>query len=248
MRRSRRLIALLSVMYLLFLCASAPASLLGRAFSLPPGVALDQLQGSLWHGSAGKLSIASRLGIIQVNDVHWAVQWSYLLRGELALQVDSAAAAGTLSVARGFGGWRLLHADLALPAADLAQILPALAIWQPVGEVQLLSDGFAPNAAAPGAVQVSWRNAGVNLSPLQPLGDYRLRLSGAGDKITARLETESGKLQLAGQGEYSPQRGLIFSGSAQAETKYAQELQALLVALGKDRGDGVHALSLRQPY
>lgn len=238
---SLRFIVLLGTIYVLFLVANAPAGLLQRAPLLPSGIALEQLEGTLWHGSAGKLNIASAIGPIQIQDVRWTVRLPYLLRGELALQLETAAAAGSLGVARGLGGMRLLHTDLALPAADLAQILPPLAAWQLGGEVQLQSDGFATDA---GAVQMHWNNASLNLSPLQPLGDYRLALDGSADKIVLHLETSSGKLQLTGNGVYSRTTGLRFSGSAHAAAAHAKELQALLAMLGKDRGDGVHAFQL----
>jgi len=239
-----RFIALLGTIYLLFLIATAPASLLGRTFFLPPGITLEQLEGSVWQGAAGKVNIASGMGSIQIQDVRWTVQWPYLLRGELALKLETAAAAGSLSVARGFGGMRLLHADLAMPAADLAQILPALGAWQPGGEVLFQSEGIAFNAASPGSALVAWNNASLNLSPLQALGDYRLLFDSRADKIAARLETLSGKLQLSGSGEYASAAGLRFSGYARAEPAHAKELQALLDSLGRDRGDGVHAFSV----
>lgn len=240
-KRALHFVALLGTIYALLLLATAPASLLGRAFFLPPGITLEQLEGTVWHGSAAKLNIASGLGPIQIQDVRWAVQWPYLLRGELALKLETAAAAGSLDVARGFGGVRLLHADLAIPAADLAQLLPPLAAWQPGGEVHLQSEGFAPHS---GSALVLWSNASLNLSPLQALGDYRLALGGGADKITARLETQNGKLQLSGNGEYSGQTGMRFSGNARAEPAHAKELQALLATLGQDRGDGVHVFSV----
>lgn len=239
-----RFIALLGTIYLLFLIATAPASLLGRAIFLPPGITLEQLEGSVWQGAAGKVNIASNMGPIQIQDVRWTVQWPYLLRGELALKLETAAAAGSLSVARGFGGVRLLHADLAMPAADLAQILPPLGTWQPGGEVLFQSDGFKPHASTPGAALVRWNNASLNLSPLQALGDYRLTFDSRAEKIAARLETLSGKLQLTGNGEYSSAAGLRFSGNARAEPVHAKELQALLDTLGQDRGDGVHVFNV----
>jgi general secretion pathway protein N len=116
---------------------------------------------------------------------------------------------------------------------------------QPEGEVQIQTQGFALNAATPSEAIIVWRNATLNLSTLQPLGDYRLQLRGTDGKIDARLETQDGKLHLEGVGAYSKQNGFHFSGSAHADPAYAAKLQALLALLGKDRGDGVHIFSLR---
>ena len=242
--RRLRFVVLLGTLYALFLIASAPASLLSHASFFASGIRLEQLDGTLWQGSAGKLGITSPMGPLQIPDVRWTVQWPYLLRGELALKLETAVAAGSLGVARGFGGVRLLHADLAMPAADLAQMLPPLAAWQPGGEVQLQSDGFALDS---GTMQALWSNASLNLSPLQPLGDYRLALGASANKITAHLETQNGKLQLTGNGEYSNVSGMRFSGTAQAAPARAKELQALLLTLGSDRGDGVHAFTVHLP-
>ena len=243
----KRHVGLLAAVYLLALAATAPASLLERALFAVPGVTLEQLQGTLWRGATGKLNIASPLGAIQISDLQWAVQWRYLLRGELVLKLETAAAVGSLSVARGFGGLRILQADLAMPAADLAHILPPLAAWQPGGEVQFQTTGFALNSSKPGTAFLAWQNATLNLSPLQPLGDYRLEFSSTADKIAARLETQRGSLQLEGHGEYTKQAGAHFSGSAQAEAQHAQALQTLLALLGPDRSNGVHAFEFHLP-
>lgn len=240
-----RYVALLCVVYFLILSATAPAALLGWVFTAPTGIAFEQLAGTLWHGSAGKLRIASSAGPIQIRDFKWEVQWRYLLHGEIALTLETAAATGSLSVARDFAGLRIAHADLTLPAADLAQLLPALALWQPGGEVQFQTQGFTPHAT--GAATIVWRNAALNLTPLKPLGDYRLQLLNTDGKINGQLETQSGTLRLTGAGEYSKQSGLHFSGIAQADAAHAATLQSLLALLGKDRGDGVYVFSLRLP-
>lgn len=241
----RRYFALLCAVYFLILGATAPATLLQHAVSAHSGITLAHLTGTLWHGSADEVSIATKFGLVQVSGLEWKVQWRYLWRGEIALKLESADAVGSLTLARGLRGLRVAQADLALPAADLAQTLPQLSPWQPEGEVQIQTQGFALNAAMPSEAIVVWRNAALNLSTVQPLGDYRLTLRNANGAIDARLETQDGKLRLDGVGAYSKQDGLHFSGSAQADPAYAAKLQALLALLGKDRGDGVHLFSIR---
>jgi len=241
----RRYLALLCAVYFLILGVTAPATLLKPALSAQSGITLAHLAGTLWHGSAGEIAIPTKVGMIQLNDVQWAVQWRYLLRGEIALKLETADAVGSLTLARGLSGLRVAQADLALPAADLAQRLPQLSLWQPEGELQIQTQGFALNATTPSEAIVVWRNAALNLSTIQPLGDYRLQLRNADGKINARLETQGGKLFLEGVGAYSKQGGFHFTGSAHAAPSYATQLQALLDLLGKDRGDGVHDFSLR---
>lgn len=243
--RSRALVryALLIVaLYLVMLATTAPATLLTRMLPPQPGVQLGYLSGSLWQGTVDKVSFPSALGQIQVRNISWAVQWSYLLRGELAFKLESADAVGDLIAARSWRTLRIARADLALPAAELAQILPALMPWAPEGEVQFQTRGFTLQRDS--EATLTWRNAALNLSPLQPLGDYRLRIRKAAEKTELQLETLQGDLKLAGLGYHSTQTGLQFQGTAQTEAAHAADLKKLLETLGQNRGDGVHVFSL----
>ena len=236
---------LLLVTYLLILLATAPATLLGKL--MPKGILLTQLSGSLWQGSAAKIAFSSPLGWIQVHDVSWDVQWAYLLRGELALRLESADAAGDVIVARSLNDLRIVQADITLPAADLAVMIPQLALWQPEGEVQFQTQGFALAASTSSMATLSWHNAALKLSAQQTLGDYQLQLRSVQQQVQAQLATLQGELQLEGKGGYSSQNGLQFQGTAQAEPSHATELKALLDSLGRDRGDGVRQISIGQP-
>ena len=248
MRVLKPYLVLLLTVYLLVLVATAPATLFEKILTAQPGLTLEHLAGSLWHGTAEKLSMSTRVGTVQISALQWDMQWRYLFRGDIALKFEMADAVGSLTVARGFGGFRLVQVDLALPAEELAQILPQLGLWQPGGEVQFKTEEFVLAATAPSAALLIWRNATLNLSPLQPLGDYRLQLrKETNGTINAQLQTLAGKLQLAGAGAYSKQAGLQFNGSASARRTDISELQALLALLGKDRGDGVHDFSLLLP-
>ena len=242
-----RFALVLGAAYALILVATAPATLIGKFLPVQAGIRLERLSGTLWQGAADTVTLSSPIGLIQVNALSWDMQWRFLLRGEFALRLETADAAGSLIVARSFGGLRLAQANIALPAVDLAQILPSLALWQPEGEVQFQTQGFAPTAKSSGKANLFWRNAGLNLSPQQTLGDYRLELQTVNQKLDARLETLHGSLKLEGVGSYTQQGGLQFNGSAQADAAHAAALKNLLNEIGSDRGDGVHQISLRQP-
>lgn len=246
-----RYFVLLGTIYLLILGATAPAALLGSTFFARSETVFQNLTGTLWSGSAGEARIATAAGLVQLRDIKWRFQWRYLLRAEIAFRLETASAIGHLTLARGFNGLRVAHADLIVPATTLPQILPQLSPWQLSGEVQFQTQGFTLTLPTPdgarSAAQVSWRNAGLNLAPHPPLGDYRLHLRNSDDKINFRLETQAGKLRLAGAGEYFKPGGLNFSGSAHADGAHHTELQTLLAILGKDRGDGVHIFDLHLP-
>ena len=229
-------------LYIVMLAATAPATLLARMLPPQSGLQLGYLSGTLWQGTVDKASFPSALGQVQVRDIRWELQWSYLLRGELALKLESAEAVGNIIVARSWRTLRIAQADLALPAAELAQILPALMHWEPEGEVQLQTRSFALQSNS--EAMLTWRNAALNLSSLQPLGDYRLNIRYTAEKMELQLETQQGDLKLAGQGSYSAQAGLKFQGTAQTDAAHAADLKKLLEVIGQNRGDGVHAFSL----
>ncbi len=237
----------LGAAYVLILAATAPATLLVKFLPAHADIQLEHLSGTLWQGAVDTVTLPSPLGLIQIHDLSWDMQWRFLLRGELALRLETADAAGSLIVARSFGGMRLAEADIALPAADLARMLPQLALWQPEGEVQFQTQGFAPTTNSSGKASLIWRNAGLNLSPQQTLGDYKLDLQTVNQKLDVRLETLQGPLKLEGGGSYTQQGGLQFNGSAQTDADHAADLKNLLNRMGSDRGDGVYHIILRQP-
>ena len=233
---------LVAAIYGVMLAVTAPATLLARMLPTQSGIQLGYLSGTLWQGTVDKVSFLSALGQVQVRDIRWELQWSYLLRGELALKLESAEAVGNLIVVRGWRTLRIAQADLALPAAELAQILPSLMPWEPEGEVQIQTRGFALQSRS--EAMLTWRNAALNLSSLQPLGDYRLNIRSTAEKMEFQLNTAQGDLKLAGLGSYSAQAGLLFQGTAQTDAAHAVDLKKLLEAIGQNRGDGVHAFGL----
>lgn len=242
-----RYLAALFACYGLFLAIAAPAALLAWVIpAMPLGMALENPAGTLWRGEAGAVTFRTADSAGQVRGVKWDFQWRHLLRGELAVKLELAGSAGSATLARGFRGLRVREADFVLPVSVLTEAFPQLAPWQPGGEVQLKTAGFSTAGGADSEAAVFWRNASLNLTEVSPLGEYRLSLRGTADsgKTLHRLETLSGALKLEGSGEWSPD-GLTFNGVAQASPQRQAELQPLLRLLGKDRGDGVHAVNLQ---
>lgn len=72
------------------------------------------------------------------------------------------------------------------------------------------------------------------LSPLKPLGSYRLDIQG-GDSPRLQLSTLSGDLQLSGLGQWVDSR-LHFNGEASASPEREAALSNLLNILGRRQG------------
>ena len=90
--------------------------------------------------------------------------------------------------------------------------------------------------------ELRWRDAATALAPVNPVGSYVLRLQGDGKSGGAlALSTESGLLDVSGQGSLSP-RGAKFQGrayAAKADVAERAALDGLLSALGRRSEDVV---------
>ena len=88
--------------------------------------------------------------------------------------------------------------------------------------------------------ELRWRDAATALAPVNPVGGV-LRLQGDG-KSGGALSTESGLLDVSGQGSLSP-RGAKFQGratyAAKADVAERAALDGLLSALGRRSEDVV---------
>jgi ABC-type cobalt transport system substrate-binding protein len=79
---------------------------------------------------------------------------------------------------------------------------------------------------------------------VQPLGDYRLEITGAEKNANLKLTTLRGDLEFTGQGQWQPQSGQVqINGSALPRAR-AGELESLLGMIGADQGSGKRALTI----
>lgn len=246
-KKFARALGIVATAYLLFLIATAPASLLQRLPSLAQGVHLQHPSGTLWSGKLESVQIPTALGPLQISNVQWQVQWRYLLQGEIAYRVETADAVGELIVAQGWRGARLRQIDLSLPAADAARMLPTLALLQPGGEVRLRGQDVLLNSTPNGKAELNWTNATLNLSPVQPLGNYQLHWHGDAQGNQFDVQTLQGKLFIEGTGQITAAQAWRFQGTAQTEPQFANELRPLLEKIGKNNGDGVYRIQLAGP-
>ena len=175
--------------------ASLPASIIARF--LPPVVRAEDFSGSIWHGSAGKISVAARdagalewrlhpaalLGLQVSADVHW-VKVGFVVDAavnidRLGLTARDVKGGGPIDDLRDFGvasGWRGTAG---------------------INFSELKSDWVKPLAAV-GDIQVS-NLASAQIGQGADLGGYDLRLAegaiGADGSVTAQLTDTGGPLE-----------------------------------------------------
>ena len=97
-------------------------------------------------------------------------------------------------------------------------------------DVEIREHGLA------GEVRIDWRDAQSALSPVAPLGSYRLEIAGQGGAARLRLDTLSGPLRLQGSGTLKGGR-VSFKGLASAEPDMRPALSGLIGLLGPRSGD-----------
>jgi hypothetical protein len=220
--------------------AALPASIISHF--LPPPVAAEDFSGSLWHGSAGKITVnahdagalewrlhpAALLGMSVSADLHWVKQGFVI---DAAVKIDRQGIA-----ARDVKGGG--------PIEDLNG-LGVAAGWRGIADVHLdtLRASFAQPLAAAGDIQVS-NVAAAQVADGADLGGYDLRFTpgptDADGNVTAQLTDTGGPLEVQAMIHYAAQeRTATLSGTVRerpdAPPALARQLQSLSQLRARDR-------------
>ena len=221
--------------YLVFLLANLPAAWLGFALerSSRGALALGDPLGTVWKGS-GSLALRSGGGFRSIADIEWSCNPLSVFTGRLRVALSGIAPEARLhaSVSLGAGSVRFQNVDANAPAALLGPAVPAVAFAKPEGRVRVLADSFEiGEARVVGAVTVEWLEAGV--LQVQRLGDYRLQITGSGERAALKLATLRGDLRLSGEGEWRAAQPRIVQlrGTAEAAAE-RKDFEPLLQLLG----------------
>ncbi len=224
----------------------APAAWLARGIDGATGgqVQLQQARGSLWNGSA-LLVLTGGADSHDRAALPTRLEWTLRPRLDGArLQLRSECCTTAPVIIDVQPRWQGMdvavhNSETQLPAALLAGLGTP---WNTValqGRLRLVTQGVQLQWQAG-----RWRSEGLTrlealavssrLSPLRPLGSYRLDIQG-GDSPQLQLSTLSGDLQLSGQGQWVGQR-LHFRGEAAASPERETALSNLLNILGRRQG------------
>ncbi|MDO8862214.1 type II secretion system protein N [Haliea sp. E1-2-M8] len=189
------------VLLLLLLAISAPAHLLLRLLENTP-VTAEGLQGTVWRGSAGRVLVATDVGLLHLGEVSWSLQpWSLLTLAP-RLEVESHWGGQRLQAEvqlRGRDDISLEHLDASFDAALIRHLAPVA--LQGVVSLQAqqlhLRDGLPVQAQG----RVLWQQA-VWDSPrgMLPLGSYVLEIAQPrGGELTGEVLTLEGPVRATGQ-------------------------------------------------
>jgi hypothetical protein len=160
-------------------------------------------------------------------------------------QVKAQETSIDTTVQFGSGQVQWIDTDATFPAQSVSTFYPPAALLSATGQAQLHTARFSVGQKGiEGSGEIVWKNAGSGLSSVQPLGDYRLEVTGDGKAANLKLTTVSGPLALGCQGKWQLQNGQLQINGTAVPRERATELEPLLKLLGPDVGNGRRALAL----
>jgi general secretion pathway protein N len=245
------LAALLALLLTVLVIAPAQwaASALARASN--GRVELAEARGTLWNGSA-LLVLASAADTAAPRAtlperLSWQLSPWALLLGQLDVTVSHPSAlAQPLSVRAplvGGGTTTLGATTLRLPASLLVGVGAPWNTIRPGGILVVTWDRLQlARGRLQGNISGEWQYASSALTPVSPMGHYRLQTNGIWPGTQLELLTISGPLELKGNGTIPEGGRLRFTGRAQAmagtDPGIKAQLTGLISLLGRRDGDG----------
>jgi hypothetical protein len=223
--------------YLIFLAVSLPASFAGFALERASrgALVLGDAQGSAWKGS-GVLGIRSAGMYRRLADLQWSCNPLGVFAGRLNVALSGAA--GDAQFRAGItlrpAGASFQNVDATAPAGVVEPVFAAAAFAKPEGRIRLQADSLEiGDGRVRGTATVEWLDAGLGGFQAPRLGDYRLQISGGGDRADLKLATLRGDLRLNGQGEWRAAQPRLLQLRGTAETAAERkDLEQLMRALG----------------
>lgn len=206
---------------------------------------LGDAQGSIWRGSAFIGGAASRADLVTPllpGRFSWRLS-PLVLVGVVELELDNPAAlTPALKVSGSWNAWQVSAGSVLLPAERLAALGAPLNTLAPSGQMrlswnELILERQAKGIAVNGLMTLDLNDIASRLSPIRPLGAYRMDMQWQGQAAQLALKTVRGPLMLSGAGTLSNGR-LQFSGIAEAQAGKEDSLANLLNLLGQRRKVG----------
>ncbi len=236
--------------YVVFLISTIPAPWVSWSISrVTEGrINLSEPSGSLWHGKAELFVVYSRASPLAVGETAWHVNPLCLLSARLCVELSTSGSAIRLRGVFGLSPWEFELRDVSanFPADVAGKLFPGVGVFSPKGQIHFNTGTLRiERNGMYGTADIQWREAGSELSSVQPLGDYRLDIRGEGKIAHLKLATLHGDLLLNGQGrwEIGNDGKFQFVGNAKPRARRL-DLEPLLMLLGRDQGGGQRPLIL----
>ena len=209
-------------------------------------VRLVDAQGSWWRGRArvvlldGSGQTGVERGLALPGSVGWEIRIARLLLGELAGVVTLPGQDAPVAFEIRPDGWSVGPGRLALARIELSALGSPWNTIRPSASTVLGWEALSwrrGQAAPAGRIGLELREAASAMTPVRPLGDYRIEIRAADAGASVELSTLAGRLRLAGAGRWDPRSGLRLQAEAWGEGEDRARLQSLLALIGQRQGE-----------
>lgn len=219
-------------------------------------VRLAQAEGTIWNGSARLVLAEGRAaasgdaargraadgalvaGVAIPGRVDWSIRALPLLVGQLDAQLRLDRVARPVRVHGNWGEVRIDAGAIELPSVELGGLGSPWNTVRPSGALRLSWENLVLRPAGlDGRARIELREASSAMTPVRPLGSYRIDVVGSGSRAELSIATIDGPLRLQGNGSFDANRGLRFVAEASAEARERDRLQSFLGLIGPREGE-----------
>ena len=198
---------------------------------------LVDARGTIWSGS-GMIGVSDGRQVLLIpGRISWNIGLAAITTGRVMAELAHPSLPAPIAVSLTARSITVKAGQSELPAALLVALGAPFNTIRPGGALGVRwSDLEIKDGALAGGLQIEWREAQSALSPVAPLGSYRLQIAGAGDTARVQLDTLRGPLRLQGSGTVKGGR-ISFKGVASADPQMRPALIGLISVLGRRVGD-----------
>lgn len=230
------------------LATQAPASFADLALSQATQgrVRLAETTGTIWTGR-GRVVLADAAdtsagvtiaGVVIPGAFAWSISAWPLLVGVLDARIEHDSMRQPVLLTGRAGELRATPGSLQLPPVALDRLGSPWNTIRPTGALTLSWESVTLRSGRfEGRAAIELQQAASALTPVRPLGAYRIEVVGSGAQAQVRMSTLSGPLRLDGSGTWDARSGLRFTAEAVADEPERARLQPLLGLLGRREGD-----------
>ena len=236
--RYRLLLVLVAVLAVVVTAAArAPAVWIADWLQSHGRLRMVDARGTVWSGSAMIGVSDGRQVLLIPGRVSWKIGLAAIASGRVMAEVAHPSLPAPLAVSLTTRSITVKAGQSELPAALLVALGTPFNTIRPGGALGVRwTDLEIKDGTLAGGLQIEWREAQSALSPVAPLGSYRLQIAGAGDTARVQLDTLRGPLRLQGSGTVKGGR-ISFKGVASADPQMRPALIGLISVLGRRVGD-----------
>ncbi len=211
-------------------------------------VRLADVSGTLWNGRA-RVVVADHLtalgeqrlvvpGFAIPGQLAWTIRPLPLVVGLVEASIGSESMPAPVRLSGVPTDLRVSAGRFDLSSAQLAGLGSPWNTIQPAAAIAMNWDALTiRDGVLDGRASIELRDVASAMTPVRPLGSYRIEVAGNGRDVTIALRTLSGALQLQGRGSWDKAAGLRFSAEAKAQGPQEQRLQSLLALIGRREGE-----------